>query len=49
MAVAWNACDGITTENLEDNVPFICDCRQDRITTLLPTRNDYILAYANRH
>lgn len=23
MAAAWNACEGITTENLEDNVPFI--------------------------
>jgi len=23
MAAAWNACDGISTENLEDNMPFL--------------------------
>lgn len=23
MAAAWNACEGISTENLEDNVPFL--------------------------
>ncbi len=23
MAAAWNACEGITTENLKDNVPFL--------------------------